>query len=77
MEKSLELALQDTMEEGDVILQAVAVIVFMDKDGTKFLSHRRSTDLRTWEARGLVEDMRDTLIGGEIWRQFAECEDEI
>lgn len=69
---ALEQALQAVVGETDVVLQAVACVVFMDEDGQKMISHLRSTDLRTWEASGLIEDYRQSLAGFEIWRQMED-----
>lgn len=62
------------MDDGDVVLQAIAAVVVMDKDGQKMLSHVKSTDLRSWEARGLIADLVDTSAAHEVWRQGMEIE---
>lgn len=71
----LESILTPILGDDEMVLQAVAIIVGMDKEGKKWLSHYRSTDLRTWEARGMVEDLRDTLSGMATVRFFLEEDD--
>lgn len=51
-------------------IQAIMCVVGIDEEGEKWVSHFRSGDLRTWEARGLVEDLRDTLAAQEFVRQL-------
>lgn len=67
------LVLQVSEDTVDAIpIQAVMIVVGMGSDGEKWISHFRSDDLRTWEARGLVEDLRDTLAAMEMRRMFNE-----
>lgn len=71
----LEHALQAMCEDNEIVLQAVAIVVAMNDEGEKYISHLRSTDLRTWEARGMVEDLRDSLVAGEVARMFDPDDD--
>lgn len=58
--------------EGAIPIQGIMIVVGMSDDGVKWISHFRSGDLRTWEARGLVSDLQDTLAAGEVARMFED-----
>lgn len=58
--------------EDSMAIQAVVCIVGIGEDGEKWVSHFRSGDLRSWEARGLIEDLRDTLAAMEVLRQLED-----
>jgi hypothetical protein len=69
-EPVLEDVLTPLLEDGEMCIQAIAIMVCMDEFGRKYISQKRSSDLRTWEAKGMAQDFLDTLAAMEVARQL-------
>jgi hypothetical protein len=71
----LEEALTPLLDDGEMCVQAIAIMVCMDSEGRKYISQKRSDDLRTWEAKGMALDFLDTLAAMEVARMFESDND--
>lgn len=71
--EAARIVLQDRHpDDASIPIQAVMIVVAMEETGKKFISHFTSGDLRTWEARGLIGDMHDSLAAVEVARMFED-----
>lgn len=53
-------------------VQCVMAIVGVDTDGRKWITHKKSEDLRSWEMAGLIADLGNTLQAIEVMRLFED-----